>query len=356
MRQFQTPIILLCLFFISSGCNEIRTLRSLRRVPDTNAFVMDYYLDYHIDDIRHHGMDVNNIEDTYMAAMLPDIFLPLARWIRRGYIPKSYKTIDNLGHHCSTVAVRSNDGTVYFGRNHDFENDACLILRVHDKHGVASLSVIDLAYLNLNRPDLDRVNLFRRIPLLFSPYFACDGMNRYGVAVSIMSVKNAKAPESPDKPNIINVTLMRLILDYAHNVDEAIDLIREFNVHFVEAPQHIMIADSSGRSCVAEYINGEICITPAKQPWQVCTNYIMWNKSEAENDNRCRRYRVGSDKVEALAGEIDGSDIHDITRSMSGKWTMWTSLYNLTTREAHIIYRSTLDSAYNVSLNKGSTK
>lgn len=351
MKQLQTLTILACLLYVSSGCNEVRTLCSLRRIPDTNAFVMDYYLDYHIEEIRHHGMDVNNIEKTYMAALLPDILLPCARGLEQKYIPNSYQTTDNQDHHCSTVALRSNDGTVYFGRNHDYGNDACLILRVHDKHGVASLSIIDLAYLNLNRPDLDRMNLFQRIPLLFSPYFVMDGMNRHGVAVSIMSVDNAKASENPEKPDITNTTLLRLILDYAHSTDDAIELIQNFNVHFVETPQHVMIADSSGRSCVVEFIDGRMCITPGKQSWQVCTNYIMYNKSETENDSQCRRYKIGSAKVEALAGEFDVSGLRHITRSMSRNWTMWTSLYNLTTREACIIYRSALDAEYRDTLS-----
>lgn len=346
MRQLHGLVMLACLLSVSAGCNHVRTLCSVRRLPDTNAFVMDYYLDYHIDEIRHEGMDVNNIEDTCMAALFPNFLLPVIRPFKRSHMPDRIRTVEAQGQYCSTVGLRSDDGTVYFGRNYDYFNDACLILRVYDKRGVASLAVIDLAGLNMNRPDLDQTNLIERIPLLFAPYYALDGINRHGVAVSIMSVKNARPPENPEKPDIINSTLMRLILDYARNVDEAIDLIREFNVHFVAAPQHVMIGDSSGKFRIIEYIDGKLCITAAKEPWQICTNHIVWNKSETENDDSCWRYRIGSGKAEILGGEIDDSDLHNITRSMSVSGTMWTSLYNLTTLDACIIYRSALDSEY----------
>jgi len=346
MRRSHGSVMLACLLCVSSGCNHVRTLRSVRRLGDTNAFVMDYYVNYHIDEIRHRGMDVNNIEDSCMATLLPNFLVPIMRPLKQRHMPEKITTVGGQGQRCSTVGLRSDDGTVYFGRNYDYGNDACLILRVHDRRGVASLAVIDLGFLKMNRPDLDKTSLFERIPLLFAPYYAMDGMNRYGVAVSIMAVDTAKPPESPEKPDIINSTLIRLILDYARDVDEAIDLIRGFNVHFVQLPQHIMVADSSGRFRVIEYIDGEICITPGKESWQVCTNHIVWNKSETENDGTCGRYRIGSGKAEILGGEIDDSDVHNVTRSMSHSGTMWTSLYNLTALDACIIYRSALDSEY----------
>ena len=32
--------------------DHIRTLNSLRRIPGTNAYVMDYYVDYHMAEVR----------------------------------------------------------------------------------------------------------------------------------------------------------------------------------------------------------------------------------------------------------------------------------------------------------------
>ena len=249
----------------------VRTLYSLRRVPGTNAYVMDYYCDYHIEEIRTSGIDIHNVEGSLIKALVPDFLLPVFSRIMRAYIPDEPKVLGPGGHHCSTVALPSKSGNVFFGRNFDWFHDACLILRVHDGDGLASIAVLDLAYLNLNRPDLDQTNIIARFPLLFAPYYLMDGMNRHGVAISVMSV-DASPPRDPGKPAIIDAMLMRVILDYARDADEAVELVKDFNVYFVDTEGHLMVADASGRSRIIEFIDGEIRVTPSEHVWQLCTN------------------------------------------------------------------------------------
>jgi hypothetical protein len=324
----------------------VRTLQSLRRVPGTNAFVMDYYVDYHIDEIRQHGMDVRNIEDSLVSTLFPDFVLPIVARVKRAYLPVETRTIESGGQHCSTVAIRSKDGNVFFGRNFDWHHDACLILRVHDGLGVASISVLDLAYLNLDRHDLDQTSLLQRIPLLFAPYYLMDGMNRYGVAVADMSA-DAQPPRDSAKPAIIQPTLMRLILDRAKDADEGVNLVREFNVHFVDVPEHLMVADASGRFRVIEYVDGEVVVTSSERPWQVCTNHILSGKSERQNDDACARYRAGSNLAASLRGDIDQAAALRITRGMSvDGLTMWSSVYDLTSRRVCLLYKALRSNEY----------
>ncbi len=335
--------------------DHIRTLTSLRRVVGTNAYVMDYYLDYHLDKIRANGVDVHDLEGTYIKAMLPDFAVPIANRVKRAYLPKKIEPIPNIvpGHHCSTVTIHSNQGQVYLGRNFDSPNDACLILRVHDRHGLASISVIDLAYLNLNRSDLDKTSLINRLPLLFVPYYLMDGINRHGVAVSSMSVPHADAPIKPGKPAITQATLMRMILDYAKSADDAVELVREFNVHFVEHPEHLMVADESGNSRIIEFIDGEIRVTSPDQRWQVCTNQIMWQKSEQDCDDSCYRYRAGSEAAERLSGAVGLEETKNVIRRISvDNWTMWTSVYDLTNRQVRVLYKARIDTEYRDGLGE----
>jgi predicted choloylglycine hydrolase len=278
------------------------------------------------------------VEDSLIETLFPDFVIPIARLFKRGYLPDQV-TIEPEQHHCSTVALRADNGQVFFGRNFDWHHDACLILRAHDPHGLASVSVLDLKYLNCDRDDLDQTTLLQRIPLLFAPYYLMDGMNRHGVAVSDMSA-DAQPPEVPGKPAIILSTLMRLILDRAKTADEAVALVQAFNVHFVDTHEHLMIADAAGQFRVIEFIDGETRITPGVRSWQVCTNHLLWQKNEEENDQFCSRYRTGSDLAEASAGAADFDDALRITKSMSVEgFTMWSSGYNLTTGDIRIRYK-----------------
>lgn len=331
----------------------VRTLSSLRRVPGTNAYVMDYYLDYHLDKIRSRGMDVHQIEDSCLATLFPEFVLPIATRLKRVYLPQEIKTVEDEGPHCSTVALRAQNGNVFFGRNYDFGNDACLILRAHDAQGVASLAVIDLDFLHMNRADLDRTSLWERLPLLFAPYYVMDGINRHGVAVGMLSVPSGEPPADPSHPAIIEGTLERLILDYAHDADEAVELVRAFNVHFVVAPVHLAVADASGKFRIIEFLEGELRVTAAQRPWQVCTNSIVWEKSEEQRGQDSGRYRTASAEAEKLDGKVDFSAARQAIRSVSVATTMWTSVYDLTAREVGVIYRDRLDTEYHDVISRG---
>lgn len=331
----------------------VRTLQSLRRVPGTNAFVMDYYVDYHLDEMRQHGMDVKHVEESCVRTLLPDFVATTTPYLKKFFVPAGIKTI---GQHCSTVVMRSSDGHVYFGRNFDYYNDVFLILRIHDAQGLASIAVIDLKYVNLNRKDLDQTNLLQRFPLLFAPYYLMDGMNRHGLAVSDMAVPEAQPPYDPAKPDLIHSAMMRILLDYARTTDEAVQLVESYNVHFVETPVHLMVADATGKSCVIEFIDGKMRVTPGGNSSQICTNHLVWQKSEEDNEAACDRFRTGAAAVRSLGGKISDSDAVDVIRSMSvDGFTMWTSIYDLTDLQAQIIYRSQADAPYDDSLPRGSS-
>jgi hypothetical protein len=329
--------------------DHIRTLRSLRHIPGTNAYVMDYYVDYHIDQIRAHGMDVNNIEDGLIRVFFPDLLAPIASGSKGRFIDEKVETLPPGAHRCSTVALRNGGGDVFFGRNFDWKHDACLIVKIHGRGSLSSVAVIDLHYLNLDRDDLETTSLLERIPLLFAPYYLQDGMNEYGVAVADMSVDGVAAPHDPAKPDLLHSTAMRLILDYAKTTDEAIDLLKQYNIHFAETTCHMMIADTAGKSAVVEFIEGDIKTTPPESFWQVCTNHQISGRTEEESDQCCQRYQSASHQLAALPSVATSAEVMNVMESIAQPdWTMWTSVYNLSTRELQLAYRQRFSEPYRV--------
>jgi hypothetical protein len=325
--------------------DHVRTLYSLRKIPGTKAYVMDYYVNYNIGEVRSKGIDVQHVENSVIATLLPAWTHSMAMRLKSKFMPQRIEALDN-GHHCSTLMVHPHEGDVFFGRNFDFLHDACLILKVHKEDKVTSVAVLDLRFLNLNRGDLETTSLIRRIPLLFAPYYLQDGMNQHGVAVADMSVHGVKPPHDPTKPNIIHSLAMRLILDYAQTSDEAIELLRQYNVYFVAVTCHLLVADASGKSVVVEFIDGEMKTTPANENWQVCTNHEICGKSEAENDAACERYRKASNTLAAMGSTVSTSDVMNVMESVKQPSTMWTSVYNLSTGDFSIAYRRQYDNPF----------
>jgi hypothetical protein len=332
--------------------DHIRTLRSLRRVPGTSAYVMDYYVDYNMEQIRSSGMDVNHVEDGLIDVFFPDALVSIVTGAKSWFLDEEVQTIATGVERCSTVSVHSPGGGVFFGRNFDWQHDALLILKIHKAGAVASVSVLDLHYMNLDRDDLEDTNLIQRIPLLFAPYYLQDGMNRHGVAVADMSVEGAKAPYDATKPDVILATVMRLILDYAKSTDEAIEILKQYNIHFAELTEHLMIADATGKSAIVEFIDGRIEVTPTKENWQVCTNHQICGLKEEENDECCVRYRHASEQLARSSAAADVDAVMRVMESISKDgWTMWTSVYDLSAGEFCVAYRRHFDKPYRGNLD-----
>ena len=337
-------VLVLCAGYVLK--DDIRTLDSLRRIPGTNAYVMDYYADYHMDEIRAHGVDINHVEDSLIGVFCPRWARPIVSRLKGAYLDQPITTIANTDH-CSTVTLHTNDGHVYFGRNFDYEHDACLVLKIHGAAGKSSVAVLDLHYLNLDRNDLDSTSLVQRLPLLFAPYYLQDGMNEYGVAVSDMAVPGARPPDDPAKPNIIHSAAMRLILDYAKTTDEAIDLLNEYDIHFVAETCHLMIADAHGKSAVVEFIDGKLQPTTTRESWQICTNHQITGKTEAEKCEACGRYKTASTELTGLHAKGDAQEVMKIMQSVAQPdSTMWSSVYDLTSGNFEIAYRGHFDEVY----------
>jgi hypothetical protein len=343
-RRFILAIFILAAAVAFLLRDHIRTLQSLRHVPGTNAYVMDYYLDYNIDEIRSHGMDVVNVEDGLIGVFFPDWIAAIAQSVKHRFIADELQTTLIEYDRCSTITWSAPNGRVYFGRNFDWLHDACLILRVHKNGAPSTVSVIDLHYLNLDRDDLESTSLIRRIPLLFAPFYLQDGMNQHGVAVADMSVDGVTVPRDTAKPEVLHSTAMRLILDYAKTTDEAIELLKQYNVYFIATTCHLMIADAGGKSAVVEFIDGKMEVTPAGENWQVCTNHQICGTSEEQSDQTCERYRIASEQLALMSGSADAGDMMRVMESVSKKdWTMWSSVYDLTNRTFRLAYRGHFD-------------
>lgn len=345
-RLLKRTAIVLTVLALCAGYalkDHIRTLNSLRRIPGTNAYVMDYYVNYNMAEVRANGIDVDHVENSLIGVFCPRWIKPLVVRLKGAYLEEPIATIPT-GEHCSTVMLHTKGGHVYFGRNLDYEHDSCLVLKVHGPNGQASVAVLDLHYLNLDRDDLDSTCLIQRIPLLFAPYYLQDGMNQYGVAVSDMTVKNVRTPDDPAKPNIIHSAAMRLILDYAKTTDEAVELLKQYNIHFVAETCHLMIADATGKSVVVEFIDGQLKPTTTHENWQICTNHELCGKSEEENCTSCSRYKLASGELNELHANGDANDVMKIMQSVSKTdRTMWSSVYDLTTGDFEVAYRQHYD-------------
>ena len=243
--------------------NEISTAASIEKLRDRD----DSHLDGSV-----YRMDVKGgfYFDKYLeeggASTDAELISFITDNITKGLIDMGIKE-SNIG--CASFTAQTEDGDQLFARNYDFaKTNTCLVFTDPGDGRHASISTVDLQFLGIDT-DADVEGLMDRITCLAAPYAPLDGMNDAGVSCGIyMSYQGGGVDEEgdevviptnqdTDKPDLTSTTMLRLVLDYAGSVDESVELISGYDLHdSANTSYHYMIADSTGKSAILEWVDG----------------------------------------------------------------------------------------------------
>ena len=233
--------------------NEIFTLMSVEHVRERNdehldgsVYAMNVKGGFYLDDFVAQGGVKSDAE---LISFVTDK-------ITKGLIPMNISDPE-IG--CSSFTAVTAEGDVVFGRNYDFAKTNTMLVTTEaneDRH--ASISSVDLQFLGID-VNADLGGLMDKIICLAAPYAPLDGVNDAGVSCGIyMTYQGAETvatDQDTDKPDFTSTTLLRLILDYADDVDEAVEIARSYDLHdSAKTSYHYMVADASGRSAILEWV------------------------------------------------------------------------------------------------------
>lgn len=268
--------------------NEISTVASIKMLVDTNeenksapVYMMDVSGDYYFDKFIEQGGASS--DDELIQFILDNI--------TKGIIPIDM-TSPEIG--CSSFTCVDSDGNRYFGRNYDFSTSTAMIVRTNPGDGrYASISSVDLQFLGItDGVPLD--SIMQKLICLAATYAPLDGINEAGVSCGIymsyqgMEDEVVATNQNTDKPDLTSTTMLRLILDYAGSVDEAIELVRQYDLHdSANTSFHYMIADSTGKSAILE--------------WVTATD-------QTDTDGTKRELKVYYNNNDSILGETEAAD------------------------------------------------
>ena len=163
---------------------------------------------------------------------------------------------------CSSFTATSASGDKLFGRNYDFsKTNTCIVFTEANEGRHATISTVDLQFLGLD-VDSNVEGLMNKITCLAATYAPLDGINDAGVSCGIYMTyqggeETVATDQNTDKPDFTSTTLLRLILDYADDVDEAVEIAQSYDLHdSAKTSYHYMVADASGRSVILEWTAG----------------------------------------------------------------------------------------------------
>jgi hypothetical protein len=287
--------------------DEIATLSSLEKVDDFPLYTMRYYGPY----LSSAGMKTSR----------------QLGWERVDTRP---------GWGCSLFAALGETDKMLYGRNFDWEYSPALLLYTDPPDGFASVSMVDLAYLfetSAEIQNLSQVSITERVALLDTPAWPFDGVNEKGLAVGMAAVPtDGGVKDDPEKENIYSLLMIREMLDHAANVYEALALIGRYNIVFDGPPLHYLLADSTGRSALVEFFQGERVVIINEQPWQMATNFLCAPEGEC-NTGKCRRYDTINERLEGTQGRLTTLEAMDLLAEVSQEGTQWSILYGINTGE-----------------------
>ena len=272
-------------------------------------------------------------------------------YLRTGlYSSSNQEPNPDLTYACSGFAAFDDTEQAIFGRNFDWHEHPALILFTGPPDGYASVSMVDISYLGYGS---DNTPLDDPKRLLDAPYLPFDGMNAEGLAVCMMAVSHAEGGNDPGKITLDSLELIRLMLDYAENVPQALALIRDFNVDFGSVPIHYLLADRAGNSAVVEYLDGEAIVVHTEGKWQAATNFILSEENPTGMDSSCWRYNHITQTLSEANGRLDEGSGMKLLRevSQSGEMgTRWSVIYDLMTLNIFVAINGDFDHVYEFSL------
>ena len=260
---------------------------------------------------------------------------------------------------CSTIAVQSPEGDALFGRNFDWNTCEAMVVEAHPDNGYASLSTVNMDFITQNvgggmvgmALSLDEV---RTLAALYAPL---DGMNEAGLAVSVNMIQDSAAIEqNTDKPDVTTTTAIRLLLDRAGSVDEALELLGQFDLHGSMGMMiHFAISDSTGRSVAVEYVENEMIVTETP----VLTNFYLaeGEKQGIGTEQSHERYNILMERLEE-SPEMRMDAVRDALDSVSkdnfGEFesTEWSIVMNLSAGEARYYHRENYEQDYTFRLGE----
>jgi len=266
-------------------------------------------------------------------------------------------SIESGGFGCSTLSAKSEAGGYLFGRNFDFMPCDAMIVEAHPRNGYASISTVDIDFIHMGTR-FQSVAMSDEALTLAALYVPLDGINEKGLCVSVNMIQDsATIQQSTDKSDLTTTTAIRLILDKAATVDEAVALLEEYDLHAsFNFMVHFALSDASGKSVVVEYINNQIKVTETP----VVTNFYLaqGDKYGIGTAQSMTRYNILMDGISDKP-ELSADDVRDLLDSVSkhnyddGESTEWSVIFDQSAMTARYYHREDYTRYFDFALVTG---
>lgn len=339
--------------------SQVAQLRQLRRVtPDSltscgsHLYTLDYTDDYHLPDMVH--ADVRSLGGFVRQLGRRDLRLLPGLTHLRSVLPG-----------CSCFAMQdSQQGGQIVGRNFDYLSpngvSDIVLVRTAPANGYRSMGLVSLAL--LNHPPRSLSDGTTDLSLLYAaPYLVMDGINEKGFFIGVLYLDGDPTQQQYEgRHDIMTLTAIRQLLDHAATVRDAILILNAYNMFAgtTAGSYHFMVADTTGRHGVLEYIHDgdrhQWHLAPVEADY--VTNFYL-NDGWREIGHGYDRYDTLKTYFEQQGNTGTADDAMHLlqavaqepsTRKTSN--TQWSAVYDLHQRSLRLCIGRDYNHVYNFTL------
>lgn len=313
--------------------HELKTLSTLKE-KGVGVYTMTYDGDYGFDAFLEIGASSDaDIEAFVTKRLLKGLPIEL--------------NVSDAG--CTAFVSRNEEGDIIYARNFDFLYAPFLQVYTNPDNGYVSVSTVNLSFAGYGEGNLPSSGIsFQNFLTLAAPFLPFDGMNEKGVCIALLAVPEVWMIDDPDKITLNTTTAIRLVLDKAATIDEAVELLRKYNIYFSgDVTCHFLIADATGKSVIVEYYDNGLQVVESDTDYQIASNFIAYHGLNiGEGYTEFDRY----DAVEKVLQNNNTVTVEDCEKLLNtvgiydGETDklQWSVVYNLTDKTGRIWpYRDT---------------
>lgn len=316
---------------------QAKTIASLRDVADGRLYEMTYKADYRLQDF----IDADIRSQDMLRLAIPQMLLA---------VPQEM-SMESPKPACSAFQAVTPDGDVIYARNFDyhFRDSGTILLHSSPRKAYRSISLATTSFVGVDGKNL-RDGKTDLSVLMGAPYMQMDGMNEKGFAISVLQLSHRCAIQrEPGRHDIMTSVMMRMLLDRAATVDEALEMLQDYNYwadgeqkgRKVQSNYHYLLSDATGKTRILEYIMEDgpqgrgkwvMSVIDGKA---VTNSYLSegWKKTGHVDRRLSTILKTMDDKGGVLTEEEAMKLLDEVHQTRDAKHeggTVWSVVYNLT--------------------------
>lgn len=333
---FLLVVIILFVGIWSKFGQRITAALSVNKLSQ-NLYSLEYRGDYGLDEFISSG---GAATDEALAEFLTN-------YLSGGIAKVNFSSLSTFA--CSSIVKTNSE--IMFGRNFDWEDCSAMIIHTLPDNGYESVSTACLDFLGFGEdwaPDKSIADKFMSLAAIFVPL---DGMNEKGLYVAdLMAGDDEITNQSTSFADVTTTTSIRLLLDRAADVDDALDILRSVDMHSsISSAHHLAIADASGRSVVVEYVNNEMLVSETS----VVTNHYLADSPKKDTGSQASKDRFDM-LLQASKTANSEADVLSALSSAAQNGddkTMWSVIYYPELKGADFYFKQDYKNPYGILLD-----